>query len=101
METQDARPPVNPPQYQPQYQPPARPQKTVAMSLLLTFLFGPFGLFYASVVGGFVMLGLWVLSIILAVITSFFLFGATLFVTVPLLWIGQMVWAAVAVQNAR
>ena len=71
------------------------PRKSVALSLLLTFLFGPFGLFYASVAGGFIMLGVWFFSILLAVFTL----GFSLIVTVPLLFLMQMVWAGVAVDN--
>lgn len=33
--------------------------KSVGASLVLTFLFGPFGLLYASVVGGLVMIFVW------------------------------------------
>ncbi len=32
------------------------PQKSMVLSLVLTFFFGPFGMFYSTVLGGFVML---------------------------------------------
>lgn len=45
-----------------------QPQKSLGLAFLLTFLFGPLGLFYSSVVGGIVM--------ILVSIVSSFLFYA-------------------------
>ncbi|HEX3462615.1 MAG TPA: hypothetical protein VHS78_01010 [Candidatus Elarobacter sp.] len=62
--------------------------KSMAAALLLTFFFGPLGLFYASVAGGIVML---IVSVLLAMVT----FGLSLFVTVP----ACMVWAAIATSN--
>lgn len=32
------------------------PQKSMILSLVLTFFFGPFGMFYSTVLGGLVML---------------------------------------------
>lgn len=66
----------------------ARPPKSIGLAILLAFLFGPFGLFYASVMGGFIML---VGGILFAIATG----GVGGF----LVWIGCMVWAGVAANN--
>lgn len=62
--------------------------KSMAAALLLTFFFGPLGLFYASVTGGIVML---IVTVVLGMVT----FGISLFLTIP----ACMVWAAVATSN--
>lgn len=63
-------------------------KKSTGVALLLTFLFGPLGLFYASVVGGVVML---------------LLGGALMLFTLGfgglLVWPVCMIWAAVATSN--
>jgi hypothetical protein len=64
------------------------PDKSVGAALLLTFLFGPFGLFYASVMGGFVML---MLALIIGIVT--------LGLGLPVAWFGSMIWGAVAASN--
>ncbi len=64
--------------------------KNMAVALILTFFFGPLGLFYASVTGGIVML---IVSLIVAVVTL----GFGLLITGPIC----MVWAAIATQNAN
>lgn len=67
------------------------PQKSMAVALILTFLFGPLGLFYASVTGGIVLL----LAGMLTLVASFFTFGlASVFF--PVIWIASMIWAALA-----
>ena len=48
---------------------PTRPLKSLVASILLTLLFGPIGLFYASIIGGLVMTFL--VPLILAVFTIF------------------------------
>ena len=60
-------------------------RKSTGMAVLLAFLFGPLGLFYASVVGGVVML----------------LFGGVIIVFTAgigaiLVWPICMIWAAIA-----
>jgi len=60
-------------------------QKSVGMALLLSFLFGPLGLLYASVTGGIIM-------IILSIVIGIFTFGIGLIFT----WIGSIIWAVVA-----
>lgn len=63
-------------------------QKSMGIALLLTFLFGPLGLFYASITGGVVML---ILTLVIAIPTL----GVGLLFTVP----ACMVWAALATNN--
>ncbi len=64
--------------------------KSVGVAFLLSFLFGPLGLFYASVIGGLVML---VLAVILFVILP--VVGGIL------AWIASIIWAVVAANNAN
>jgi len=64
--------------------------KSVGVAFLLSFLFGPLGLLYASVVGGIVM----------------FFVGVIAFFILPvvggiLAWIGCIIWAVVAASNAN
>jgi hypothetical protein len=61
-----------------------RSEKSMAVTLLLTFFFGPLGMFYSTVTGGVVML---IVSVILAVVTL----GLSLILTWPIC----MIWAAV------
>ncbi len=42
--------------YYPPAVPVAAPQKSMILSLLLTFFFGPFGMFYSTIPGALVML---------------------------------------------
>ncbi len=62
--------------------------KSVGISLLLTFLFGPLGMLYSTVSGGLIMLAV---SILLAIFT----FGFSVFITQPIC----MVWGAIAADN--
>ena len=61
-------------------------QKSAGVAFILTFLFGPLGLFYASVTGGFVML-----------LVSFV--GILFFPLLFLAWIGSIIWSVVVVSN--
>jgi hypothetical protein len=63
-------------------------QKSVGVSLLLTFLFGPLGMFYSTVSGAVIML---IVSIVLAAFTL----GISIFITWPIC----MIWGAVAVNS--
>jgi hypothetical protein len=63
-------------------------QKSVGVSLLLTFLFGPLGMFYSTVSGALIML---VVSVMLALITA----GLSVFITWPIC----MIWGAVAASS--
>jgi len=75
----------NYPQHQPLSQTPTAPptDKSVAAALVLTFFFGPFGLFYVTVVGAIVM-------VIVAIIVGILTLGFGLFIIWPI----TMLWAA-------
>jgi hypothetical protein len=64
------------------------PPKSLAAALLLTFFFGPLGLFYASVTGGVVML-------LVTIVAAAFTFGVSVLVTWPIC----MIWAAIGTSN--
>ncbi|HXO17457.1 MAG TPA: hypothetical protein VN909_04750 [Candidatus Dormibacteraeota bacterium] len=66
----------------------AGPPKSVGLALVLTFFFGPLGLFYSSVLGGVIML---VASLIAA--------GTTMGVGILVTWPICMVWGAIAASN--
>lgn len=65
-------------------------RKSVAAALVLTFFFGPLGMFYSTVAGALIML---VVTILGALVTG----GISLFLTGPVC----MVWAAVAANQAN
>jgi zinc-ribbon domain len=65
-----------------------RAPKSVATAVILGLLFGPFGLFYASVAGGIIML----IGGVIAV-------AATYGVAAPFVWITCAVWGAIAASN--
>jgi hypothetical protein len=63
-------------------------QKSLTVAILLTFFFGPLGLFYASPIGGIVML---LISLVGLIIWPLLL--------VP--WIGSIIWAIIAVSSEK
>ena len=63
-------------------------KKSTGTAILLAFLFGPLGLFYASVVGGLVM-----------IVVAIILMAAAGPAGSVIAWIGSIIWAASAVQN--
>jgi hypothetical protein len=65
-------------------------QKSVGAAFILAFFFGPLGLLYASIVGGIVMF--------VAALILFFLLPI---IGPILVWIGTIIWAVVAAQNAN
>lgn len=65
-------------------------RKSVGVSLLLTFLFGPLGMLYSTVPGGLIML---VVTMAAAVLTG----GLSVFLTAPVC----MIWGALAVSSAN
>lgn len=70
-----------------------QPTKSVGIALLLTFLFGPFGMFYSTVSGAILMLGIFVVGgIVVGVLT----FGLAWIVWGPLVWVASMVWGCMA-----
>ena len=66
------------------------PTKSVAISIILTFLFGPLGLLYSTVSGGIIMI---VIGIILFILTA----GLGLIPTWPVC----MIWGVIAVSNSN
>jgi len=64
------------------------PPKSVVTSLVLTFFFGPLGLFYSTITGGVTML---IVSFVAAAVTM----GFSLFITWPIC----MIWGAMAATN--
>ena len=64
------------------------PRKSLILSLILTFIFGPLGMAYATLGGALVMIGV---SIIAALLTA----GGSIVVT----WVISMIWGALAVER--
>lgn len=68
--------------------------KSVGVAFLLTFLFGPFGMFYSTVAGALIMLGVgFVGGLVFGILT----FGLIWFIWAPLIWVVSIVWGCVAV----
>ena len=73
----------------------AVPRKSMAIAVMLTVLFGPIGLMYASLSGGLIMLAVNVIIIV----ASFFTFGlAGIFFLFT--WAGSILWAVLAVNGS-
>lgn len=68
------------------------PPKSVGLSIILTVLLGPLGLFYASAPGGIIMC---IAGLVIGFVTLGF--------GIPLVWGASIIWGAVAVNqhNAR
>ena len=64
------------------------PTKSAVAALLLTFFFGPFGMFYSTVTGGIIML---IITVPVAVLTL----GLGCIITQPIC----IIWAVVAVNS--
>jgi hypothetical protein len=64
--------------------------KSLGLAILLATLFGPFGLFYATVPGAMLML-------VAAIALAMFTFGLGVFLVWPL----SIVWAAMAVTSSN
>ncbi|MGW5522103.1 hypothetical protein [Gordonia sp. NPDC003950] len=60
-------------------------EKSVGLAFVFAFFFGPLGMFYSTVTGALVMLGVSLVGLFL----SFFLLGVPSF----LIWIGCIVWS--------
>lgn len=67
-------------------QPPS--DKSVGVAFVLTFFFGPLGMFYTDVVPAIVM-------VLAAVVIGFFTLGLAL----PFIWIGSIIWGCVSASN--
>jgi len=63
-------------------------KKSMGVALILTILFGPLGLLYASVPGGIILI---ILTLVIALIT----FGIGALVG----WLASIIWAAIAVSS--
>ena len=63
-------------------------EKSVGISLLLTFLFGPLGMLYSTVVGGLIM-------IVVTFLVGLFTLGLGLIITWPIC----LIWGAMAVSS--
>jgi hypothetical protein len=83
--------------------------KSVALALILTFLFGPVGLFYSTIVGGFIMMivpTVFVIMLfkqyslyeILLMFFSWVAIGNAIFFYVSY-WIGCILWAIIGVNS--
>lgn len=66
------------------------PPKSPVVAFILTFLFGPLGLLYVSVVGGLVL--------ILAAILSFFILPL---IGGIIVWIISIIWGVVGAMNTK
>lgn len=67
----------------------AKSPKSTGIALILTFLFGPLGLLYASLLGGLIML------IVAIPVVIFTLVIGYIFIILPIC----LIWAAIAVNN--
>lgn len=64
------------------------PTKSMGTALLLTFIFGPIGMFYSTIPGAIIML-------VLSLIMGIFAFGIGLLIIWPI----QFIWATIAVNS--
>lgn len=63
-------------------------EKSVGISILLTILFGPIGMFYSTINGACIMLGV-------SILAAIFTLGLSIFITWPIC----VIWAAMEAQN--
>ncbi len=63
-------------------------EKSMGVTILLTILFGPLGMFYSTITGAIVMM---IVSVLVAIVT----FGFGLIITWPVC----IIWAALATKN--
>jgi hypothetical protein len=80
--------------------------KSVGIAILLTFLFGPIGLFYASVTGGLIMTFTPIALALLAIAGIFqnnaLLLGwsiSLLIICASTFWLINIIWAVISVMN--
>lgn len=71
-----------------------RSPKSPGVAFILSFLFGPFGMFYSTVTGALVILGIDFLLIFISVLTLGI--GSIFYIFT---WIGGIIWAMVAASN--
>ena len=73
----------------------ARSPKSMGIGLMLTLLFGPIGLLYATISGGIIMI---IVDSVFALI-GLFTFGFSLFITIPTVNLICMAWAYVKINK--
>lgn len=76
--------------------------KSVGAAFALTFFFGVFGMFYSTVTGALIMLGITVGATVLGSLFSAITLGLGAFVVVPLLlliWPTSIIWGCLAASN--
>ncbi len=69
------------------------PGKSVGVAIVLTFFFGPFGMFYSTVGGALTMVAVLFFG-------GFLAFGLFWFLLWPIAWVGSMVWGALAASRS-
>ena len=72
------------------------PRKSVGVALVLTFFFGPFGMFYSTVSGALIMLAAWLFG---GVVVGIVTLGLGWLVWWPAVWLASMIWGCVAAGN--
>ena len=72
------------------------PGKSVGVALLLTFFFGPLGMFYSTVSGALIMLGVLIVGGFVAGVLTL---GLAWLFWWPMVWLASMVWGCVAASN--
>lgn len=85
-------PPIAPAYYQPTMVLVTRP-KSVGVAFLLTFFFGPLGMFYSTVSGALIMLAVLIFGGFVAGVVTL---GLAWLVWWPLVWLISIVWGCVA-----
>ncbi|APX34242.1 hypothetical protein BH708_17735 [Brachybacterium sp. P6-10-X1] len=85
---------------------PPPPEKSVGVAFVLTFFFGPFGMFYSTVAGALILLGITLgiallAGVVIGLITlATFGLGAFLVALAPLagvpVWIASIIWGCLA-----
>lgn len=68
----------------------AKPEKSVPAALVLTFLFGPLGLLYASVWGGIIL-----------ILTAIVTLPLTAGLAALILWPASLIWAVLAAMASK
>ena len=71
------------------------PTMSVGISILLTLLFGPIGMFYSTVKGAL----LWFVLVILVAAVVMFTQPALMLVAMPVMWLVSLIWGAMAVKS--
>ncbi len=69
------------------------PRKSVGVALVLTFFFGPFGMFYSTVAGALFMLAVLIFG---GMVVGILTFGLAWLVWWPMVWLVSMVWGCLA-----